>query len=377
MNIVIGKFGRSLLFNDKKWGAIGGDNEPSNFYLNLAKYNTQDTFYIIGKTDYNLNIPNIVNIWENFDIRKNNNLTWVYDQLKNVKIDGGILFSGPISQVNIPNKILKINSNENAKVLQMFEKYVGPIIYYLNESKIKYMLISPDPRYIKPGRDFINSPQFSLSQYNTSYKYKSIISYDNQKTFKFKSIDVLYSNIEKIFLINKSKPKLNNKTKKMMIVLNEGGNGGLSRGSILKEYILDNIDDIEIYGKWSDEWLKDSRFKGPKKFNNLQKLLYDVKYTLIIPIEKGWVTAKFWEMLYYGIIPFLHPYYDDQKHLPIPDFLRIKSPKELFKKIELLENNKNEYNKLLIYLMKLIKDEYLDGSYLNNIVINKFKEMIK
>ena len=35
MNIVIGKLGKSILFNSKNWGAIGGDLDAPIFYENL------------------------------------------------------------------------------------------------------------------------------------------------------------------------------------------------------------------------------------------------------------------------------------------------------------------------------------------------------
>ena len=164
------------------------------------------------------------------------------------------------------------------------------------------------------------------------------------------------------------------KSIKFMIVCNEGRP---SRYPDLKKYILDNVQDVDIYGKWEEETIgADKRFKGPKKFNDLQEMLPRVKYTFCIPIKKGWVTAKFWEMAHYGIIPFLHPTYDEQNNLKCPEFLRVKDAKDLFKKIEFLENNPEAYDILRKNLDSMLKDEYYDGSYLNNLTMKTLREII-
>ena len=76
-------------------------------------------------------------------------------------------------------------------------------------------------------------------------------------------------------------------------------------------------------------------------------------------------------MAHYGIIPFLHPTYDEQNNLKCPDILRIKDSQDLFDKIELLENNKEFYNNLREELNNMLKDEYYDGTYLNDRIMNE------
>ena len=158
-----------------------------------------------------------------------------------------------------------------------------------------------------------------------------------------------------------------------MIVCNEGKP---SRYPDLKKYILEHVDDVDIYGQWNPKTVGDDlRFKGPKKFNDLMRMLPRVKYTFCIPIKKGWVTAKFWEMAHYGIIPFLHPTYDGQKHLDVPEFIRVKDSKDLFNKIKFLEENPKAYTELRDRLDEMLKEEYYDGSYMNKILINGLHEI--
>ena len=388
MNIAIGKMGKSVKFNPAKYGAVGGDNEAPALFLLLARKNPDINFYMVGKSDLRLlkpelkeelNIPpNLIDVWEGFDRNKHNGITYAYDRLNelNVKIDYGIFYNGPASSSNIPN-LLKKNDGTYCSPLEMFKNYAGPIVYYLNQSNIKYFTLGPDPRYIPiPAMDLINREQFVLSQYDYMENIKHITTLEDH-TIIDRQIPISYSGIEKVFFLDREKKNITKipKNKKMLIVLNEGGNGGLKRGPMLKEYILDNFKDIEIYGKWSDKWYEDKRFKGPKKFNELQELLSDVKYTFIIPIQKGWVTAKFWEMINYGIIPFMHPYYDQQKHIPCPDFLRVNSPEELLEKINYLEDNPEEYKKLLNELSLMLKDEYYDGTFINNLIIDGINKL--
>ena len=51
MNILIGKFGRSIFFDKKSWSIYAGDDEAPILYTELAKRYPQHTFYLIGKSD--------------------------------------------------------------------------------------------------------------------------------------------------------------------------------------------------------------------------------------------------------------------------------------------------------------------------------------
>ena len=79
---------------------------------------------------------------------------------------------------------------------------------------------------------------------------------------------------------------------------------------------------------------------------------------------KNFVTQKFWKMIHYGIIPFLHPKYDMDKILNVPDILRLKNKYQLWDRIEYLDNNPEEYQQVKNKLYDLLKDEYYDGRFL-------------
>jgi hypothetical protein len=156
-----------------------------------------------------------------------------------------------------------------------------------------------------------------------------------------------------------------NRTTDFMVVLNEGKP---SRYDLLKEWVLDHFNDVEVYGKWEHEAAKeDSRFRGSKHIEEIQSMMSNVKFTFIIPIAKGWTTSKYIEMIHAGVIPFLHPSYDEQRHLPIPEFFRPSTPEEFRKSMNTLLADPTAYEKALNGLRKIVlKPEYYDGTFIND-----------
>jgi hypothetical protein len=384
LNIAIGKIGKSIKFNRKSWGVIGGDNEAPEFFEMLAKKNPQNTYYVVGRTDLHRiknndqDIPNLISIWGDFDSKTMDAKTYPleYFEKNNIKIDKGIFLSGPTQgSLGILYKTndLKKGKKVIGKALMMATNYVAPIAYYLNETKIPWIMINNDPRYLKLAKDWFNPPKKILSQYNTKIAHKMANLEDQLKTI-YVQLDVQYAEMEKICLLDLANKKMNPKitserTKTFGIILNEGGNGVPSRYPELKKYVLDYIDDVEVYGQWKHkEAEKDSRFKGSMPFHDMPEYLNEIKYTFIIPIQKGWVTAKIWEMISNGVIPFLHPNYDDQNHIDVPDFLRIKNPEDLHNKIEKLEANPDIASKLQKGLLEKITQSDINGDNLNNII---------
>lgn len=415
MNIFIGKIGKSILFNRNSWGPIGGDNEAAQYYENLFAHNPEHTFYILGCNDLARCTPseqarinahnNVVNIWDKgFAVwRKANpmhsdlyNMKYVewYVKHHNIKFDTGIVMAGCVGTSNIPGLSTKMkNPTVLTKPLMMLTKYSAPLIYFVNENRhIPYILIINDPRFFPPtARDWMHPPELALSQYTENVGMKIRKDY-HDNTVRVHDIKCTYSAMETIFLIgrndstSKDEHSLDSffenddvqttieKDINFMVVLNEGRP---SRYNLLKESILDHVSDVSIYGKWNEETIKDDkRFKGSIPFQTLQDMLPRVKYTFCIPIKYGWCTMKFWEMLHYGIIPFLHPSYDTQDNLKVPEFIRVTDSKDLFNKIKFLEENPEAYATLQENLKKLLKPEYYDGTALNKITFDAIKSIM-
>lgn len=375
-----GKIGKSVIFDRSKWGPIGGDNEAPTMIRKLAELNPNDTFIIIGRNDLirareKYSLPeNLFDVYEDASKEDRKDLNYICTRLKDIKIDGCFLLTGPTANCNIPEKSWKRNDlkkgkKEYAKSLETFVNYVAPIYQYLNESNIPWIMIANDPRYISQGNDLMNPPRLILSQYDEKILMQTFDNWEDQNYIK-NEVSSVYAGMEKIFLIDQN-PRISEKTVKFMVVLNEGNNGVKSRYPELKKYVLDYIDDVEIYGKWDDATIgNDTRFKGPKKFEDLQSILPSVKYTFIIPIKPGWVTAKWVEMISNGIIPFFHPDYDSQGHCNVPLALRVKNPEDLHKKIELLEAHPDTYKKLLEKCMSIITEDDISGKAISNTILS-------
>ncbi len=419
MNIVVGKIGKSILFNPNSWGSTGGDNEAPKYYENLFHRNPEHKFFLLGANDFS-RLPiaaqqrinknkNVIDIWGGFSTwrkanpvveAKTSNLKYLqaFTKESGVTFDCGIVFSGPTGSTNVPGLTTKMRDpGKLANPLEMIARYAAPLIWFLNETKIPYAMIVNDPRYFPPNaRDIFHWPEVVLSQFEQKARVVQKLDYASHDT-KELTIPTVYSAMETIFLIGLERggsaasvappstlgsffddePDLvaGEKDINFMIVLNEGRP---SRYKLLSQAILNDVEDVQVYGKWDPRTIgDDKRFKGSLGFHDLQRMLPRVKYTYCIPIKKGWVTSKFWEMAHYGIIPFLHPTYDEQKHLGAPDILYVKNSKELFERIKYLEENPEAYKELRAKIDSMLKDSHYDGQLLNNLtmkVLNKISQ---
>jgi hypothetical protein len=388
-NIGFAKVGKSVKFKTNKYSPIGGDNEASCTLRAVANNNPDKTFYIIGRSDFAtltesekvdlFPYGNVIDVWEGVGLdisQKYFNHIIDYFKEKDIKLDFTIMMVGQLSNVTIPDRIQKVregNDGKPAATLDMSKWYTTPIITWLNDEQLPYIEIVNDPRYtIKQPRDLFHMPMRSLGQYDYDYETFAIRNYVDQERIT-RVVHSEYAGMETAFCGDYEYTQEINLDRKtdFMVVLNEGKP---SRYEMLKEWVLNEFDDVEIYGKWEHDAVKeDSRFRGSAKIDELQKKLLNVKFTFIIPIKEGWVTSKYIEMIHAGVIPFLHPTYDTQGHLPIPEFLRPKTPAEFHERMQRLINNREEYETVLKGLRKaVLKPEYYDGTFINDRIMRAF-----
>lgn len=403
-NFAFAKYGKSIKFKAAH-SPIGGDNEPVAMLKALANNNPDDKYYIIGRSDFGklseneiidlFPYNNVIDAWENvmsvpymkmlastINLHKLERsktekfLSYLVDYFNtnNIKIDYAIIMMGQVAGVTIPHVTTQINDTSKiAAVIDMTFNYTSPISILLNETNIPWVEIITDPRYnSSQPRDLMNVPKYSLSQFNTSYDKSNISSYEDQRTITTK-VDITYDGVETVFCVGRERPNLvelgKQKTEDFMIVLNEGKP---SRYNELKRWVLDYNEDVSVYGKWDrPETKKDERFVGSLYLTEIQEKLKKVKYTFIIPIAPGWVTAKYIEMIHAGVIPFFHPTYDTQHSLDVPEFLRISTPKELYDKIHYLNDNEDAYFDLLKQLQEVLREDYYNGKFLSNRIMSK------
>ena len=381
-NIGFAKVGKSMKFKTNKYSPIGGDNEASCTLRAVANNNPDKTFYLIGRSDFGtltdterldlFPYDNVIDVWKGVGLDMSDayyNHIINYFKQQGFELDFTIMMVGQMSNVTIPDRINKVregNDGKPAATLDMTKWYTTPITMWLNQEKPKYVEIVNDPRYtIKQPRDVFHMPYRSLGQYDYEYETFSITDYENQERI-IRTVHSEYAGMETAFCGDYEYTEEVNTDRKtdFMVVLNEGKP---SRYDLLKEWVLDKFDDVEVFGKWEDHVKGDSRFKGSLHIGEIQKKLQDVKFTFIIPIKEGWTTSKYIEMIHAGVIPFLHPTYDEQRHLPIPDFLRPATPEEFYNNMQRLIDNPKEYEVVLKGLRKaVLKPEYYDGSFIND-----------
>lgn len=390
-NIAFAKIGKSIKFLKNNYSPIGGDNEPSCVLRALANHNPDKTFYLIGRSDFSkldevqrlklFPYDNVVDVWADFKIPNRSILDTQgdlyyeypirYFEKNNIQIDYGIMMIGQIGTVTIPGKTEQVkNRSLIAAVIDMTRWYSTPIIHWMNETNIPIAEIINDPRYkLSQARDIIRPPTISLSQYDFVYDKKHFTSFDNQDTV-ITQVPVKYAGMEKSFCVDYEKPSINtNRANSFMIVLNEGNP---SRYKLLKEWVLDHNQNVEVYGQWSNDIVdSDTRFRGSLHIDEVQSKLQNVRSTFIIPIAKGWVTSKYIEMIQAGVIPFFHPTYDEQNHIEMPDFFRPSTPEELQRRVDMIANDDDLYQKSIQFLTnKYLTDDLYSGEYINDQIMN-------
>lgn len=315
-----------------------------------------------------------------------------------IKFDFALLFTGYVGY-HCMNLTCRRPDGKFYTPLNAFRRYTGPYVHLINSLNIPLYTIAEDPRYITINteelfvRERLILTQMSDCEVPVAMKY--IKSYKDHSHITDKKIKCTYAGVEKIFLMGIDKNwqkkidverKINNtKNPKCIVISNGHGTGALNSGSTVhdgrlsgyKEYIIDGLKDTEyadthVYGMWSDEVLKNYPYTiQDKKLIDLGDEIADAKYSFVYSIVPNFITIKPYEMIIQGLIPFIHPDYDKNRLLGLPEFLYVKDPTDFSNKMRTLDSDDFLYKKLLRECIECIKPEYLDGSYLVNNIMKK------
>lgn len=401
MNIAFAKLGKSIKFKGSQT-PHGGDGESLAILVALANNNPNDTFYIAGKSDYAKLSPseiesifpynNVINVYDHIPFKtmqtrksyEDPYIQCLNNYFADKNIDAIVMLVGQVGGVSVPGKTWQVRDTSLiASCIDMTANYTSPLTVWLNENRlsdnknIPIIEIINDPRYtLSQPRDIVFTPDVSLSQYNYSYINNTIKNYEEQLPTIPNTVNVTYNGMEKAFLVGRKFPDNlhNEREHRFTIVLNEGKP---SRYNELKKWVLENnvLDDTFVYGKWDEKYTEnDLRFKGSLKLEDVQELMSNTKYTFIIPIKEGWVTSKYIEMIYAGVIPFFHPEYDTQKHINLGIFdklLRPATPEKLLDNINELENTPGLRKMVISELQRLlISDKDLTGENISHEIMS-------
>ena len=347
-----------MYFNPEDWNINGGNHEAASLLLNLAQLHTDWNFYVVGKMnrfnkwEHRKQFQNIINVWDDeiptFDVPIK------YMLKNNIHIDFGLFYAGQVDG--------RVYPTDKRNVRCSTLNYATPIIDFLNESKIPYFLIGEDPQYLYTQTNkLINKPRLVLTTQACDLDgIKGInVEHDKWVLANEKRLDSLtYLNRNStINVFTNWKPKKIDK---------------------IQSYIWNYWPDTKVYGSWQDSkhaWRPKiepySKNILTTPIYEMNKEMYNTKYTLMLSHTKGWRSAsKFWKMLLFGIVPFFIPGDDDDHLFNAPEFLYVNSPKELYEKITELENNNSKYIELWYKLQAMLKDDYFNGKFLDTILVN-------
>lgn len=395
MNIVIGKIGRSIYFNREKWGSGAGNNEAPLFFSAIANLNPENTYYLIGKSDFSrvsqevrdhwFPYKNVIDCWEGWNAKTDDPTTWIWNKLKDINIDYGLIHGGMVS-LSIPNKIYCLDRKTKALTdklrspLASLVNYVSPITYYLNESKIDWITFTSDGRYMPmQARDLINVEKASLGVRQGIAEVERMVSYEQQDVMKKHTVHLKYAMAEAQYLLDDKQQVFPQKDKTIQLGLFFHQYDDKKRIKFIQS-IVDEFEDVHVYGKWKD--VEDNpKYKGTVNFDELQDdILPKIKFTVCYPIIKGDISAKWVEAVSKGIVPFFYETYDEDRllveHHNIPEWFYFSTPEELKIKIEYLNKNSTAYWRARgIFTDAINKDEIFSGEHFNNLINETIKNI--
>jgi len=401
MNIIIGKLsGVGTLFGGDYYKDYGGDI-IAKLFMDMVIKHPEHNYYVatsndISKTFSGLNAinkpKNLIDyytrqkLWcktHGYKINDDESYKMLESSLieDNIKIDKVI-----IQGISLANTSLwGLNYTYDGSRLRsplMCSRSGAQIIYFISMNKdISCSFIVDDPRFfLNYPIDLLKKPNSIVSQFNETIRVKVYNGYGiESKTLKEIELVCKYSHLEKYVLRNKQKIdwRDDKRTNKFIMTLH----GLPDRVKLIKKWVYDFDRNIKIYG---NNWTTNkSTVNVVNKLNipftifencpicDIEDLLWNSKYTYIPPVSlkyTAFVTQKVWVMLYYGIIPFwCKDEYDTSNiYTVFPEFLKVKSPTEMWDKINFLEQNIEEYNKLRNQLYDILKDEYFNSDFILN-----------
>lgn len=389
-----GKIGRVIEMDPAKWGAVGGDNEPSALLLTLARRNPDVTWVMIGRNSgWTPPLPNIENPWQQWrnDVKtgmKNATTIQHVARLDAVtgptikSLDGIVLWLGQHGTSNSP--IPKVDDRTTVTSPQVsFVHYTSFLLRGINAWREEAPLdreevwLLPDARNYIKGRDLKWPRRFPiLCQYDWERK-EWCERYDDQRLpqdlgfaaevvdGKWRAVDYYRgSGLELVGIpYSSGYPGWEERPHDFGILINEARNYGMkpemTRLHAMKHFVLP-LRPSWIHGTWplaSQQQLGVQITQIPD-YKDIFKYFRATKCTFTTPSSGSeWATAKPWESFSNGTICFFHPYYDTQGHI-IPTkknadrstelgylaaWLRVDTPDELQKKVAAVTSSRETY----------------------------------
>ena len=402
-NILIGKIGKAMSFTTTDI-SVGGGNDVILFST-IARMHPEWMLWIVGPN----NLDKIVGT-EQYDVMfpahnckslfgRDKSLgddlhKPIFDNIRKEGLDGKIdcalFFSGMAAQRNIPGFTKKADGSEYS-ILNSYKYYVAPYLQVLNETNVPFYCIAEDARYITiNAKDLCNRERLIFTQFegNIYTDYPHILSIDDINTMEKTQHRCIYADIEKIPLMGVPfnwrdgidvERKVNSPINKRFFVLSNGcgtsrinhsGNNS-SRLPVYKEWVHDATvgtpyEGAKVYGSWDKNIYEENPWIEKRFIVDMAEDIADCRYSLVYSQVRGFVTAKAYELICLGIIPFIHHDYDPNRFLGLPEYLYVNTPQEMIEKMQQLDNDETLYRNILRRCMNVIKQTWQDGSMIIN-----------
>lgn len=315
-HILIGKFGRKIIFNKANYSKKGGHFEITSMVEILSQ---QHKLYLFGDFDEVPNHPNIVK----FDEAAH------FKLIDLIYVDNGVGAWQEIAKDC--DKALLDNTNRMVRQINMCH---APVFYSFT-----------DPR-LPIDKDRINERVIIINQnehVNRGHQEKLCLlqypQYDNE--FKFD---------------------------KLVIIGRDNG-----RARIYDEFIsaAREIVAVEVYGDFK---LKDNAdvCMGEIQANCVGSIYSGAKYSLMVAVGESWLTQKLIEVMHFHCVPIMYGAYDNNE-LETEDLglLKVNTPEELTLLLRTLTQSKDLYYKLLYDISRKLKPRWYDKvkwlEYYNNL----------
>lgn len=391
MNILISKVNNAHFTKCpeimRTWGGI---DVSAQMVFNMALSYHEHTFYYIGLNDISdiENCPvNLIDVETPIKALKKQykdlekyEVAIKYFEINNIKLDLAIYWYCRFTNL-VYFKDEYMTKKGTPRKIRACEKGLCHIFSPAKAFELPVYYIIDDITELDKLPYDMPAPTAVWTQCNTTTTQEYYISKDNPVREK-RIIPLTYKPIEILWLQNRQKVDWRNfnKTNEIIVTCNGPANQTLDKFNYVKKWVIDLFEDGKVYGKWTSPKLLTDKITECgvedkfiwKGMCEMEDLMFDTKYTIVVPPSDKYpefVTQKVYSMLYYGIIPFWCKNDYDSKNIysNFPDFIKVESTDELLQKIDFLNNNPEEYRKLLYELYDLLEDKYFDNRLIHEI----------
>lgn len=401
------KIGRTIHLDPRKWGFVGGDDEPPLVLQTLARRNPQDEFVLVGlnsgwETAKDQYPPNVVNPWVDMpDVRaalaRANTSDEVFEAMSDGKLyplfyglDALIVWAGQSGTSN--TAIPKVGSTWasgdlvtplQSQIRQSAYATIGINIFRARDPlRYEEIWLNPDPRNVPKMRD-LKWPQRRpiLTQYNFT-ETRKFERYTDDRSPESCGFDLAQWEGDHLWVAGQehqySRLEICGVTPEHIgvqpyvgwdirarfgLFINEARTYVThARRPIVREWVLPLKPDF-IHGKWADGHAEElGREITPAPWERYYPLLRSVKSTLTTPSSgSAWATTKPWQAFATRTVCFFHPRYDMQDNIlrDLPPFtrryLRVESPEELAARVDAVNEDESLWERLTTDQLELYR----------------------